>query len=229
MASMSDLGPTASTTVRYAERARYDRETVHAVLDAGLVAHVGFVVEGDPFVIPMVYARVGDDLLLHGSPATRMFRTLRPAPRICVTITLVDGLVLARSAFHHSANYRSAVVVGHPEDVEDLAERAAALDAITERLAPGRLEHLRPMTEKELRGTRVVRLPITEASAKVRTGPPIDEEEDYELPIWAGVLPLSTAVGALVPDERNPADVVAPEHVARLEGLVLRGAGALPG
>jgi nitroimidazol reductase NimA-like FMN-containing flavoprotein (pyridoxamine 5'-phosphate oxidase superfamily) len=224
---MSDLGPTASTTVRYAERARYDRDTVHAVLDAGLLAHVGFVVDGDPFVIPMVHARSGDHLLLHGSPATRLFRALRPAPRICVTVTLVDGLVLARSAFHHSINYRSAVVVGHPEQVEDLDERAAALDVITERLAPGRNEHLRPMSDKDLRGTRVVRLPITEASAKVRSGPPHDEDEDYALPIWAGVQPLTTGFGPVVPDERNLADLDVPAHVATHEGTVLPGAGVL--
>jgi hypothetical protein len=227
MAAMSDLGPTPNTTVRYPGRGRYDRETVHTVLDAGLVAHVGFVVEGDPFVIPMVYARRDDELLLHGSPATRLFRTLRPAPRICATVTLVDGLVLGRSAFHHSANYRSAVVVGHPEDVEDLDERAAALEAITERLAPGRVEHLRPMSEKEVRGTRVVRLPITEASAKVRTGPPVDEEEDYELPIWAGVLPLTTGFGELVADERNLSGVDVPPEVAARVGQHLPGAGAL--
>lgn len=224
---MSDFEPTAGTTVRYPGRGRYDRETVHAVLDAGLVAHVGFVVDGDPFVMPMVHARVDDHLLLHGSPATRLFRSLRPAPRICVTVTLVDGLVLARSAFHHSVNYRSAVVVGHPESVEDLDERAAALEAITERLAPGRPERLRPMTEKEVRGTRVVRLAIDEASAKVRTGPPLDEEDDYALPIWAGVLPLSTRFGAVVADERNLPDVEVPPEIARRVGQDLPGAGAL--
>lgn len=222
-----DLGPTPATTVRYPGRGRYDRATVHAILDEGLVAHVGFVVDGDPFVVPMVYARDGDDLLLHGSPATRLFRTMRPAPRICATVTLVDGLVLARSAFHHSANYRSVVVVGEPVEVDDLDERGAALDVITERLAPGRLEHLRTTTEKELRGTRVVRLPITEASAKVRTGGPGDEEEDYELPIWAGVLPLTTGVGEVVPDERNLDGLDVPDHVAARQGAVRPGAGVL--
>jgi hypothetical protein len=222
-----ELGPTPATAVRYAERGRYDRATVHSILDQGLLAHVGFVVDGDPFVIPMVYARVGDHLLLHGSPATRLFRTLRPAPRICVTVTLVDGLVLARSAFHHSANYRSVVVVGEPEDVEDLAARGEALDRITERLAPGRLEHLRPMSDKERRGTRVVRLPITEASAKVRSGPPSDEDEDYELPIWAGVLPLSTGFGPVVSDERNQPGLPVPEHVFAQADVVHPGSGVL--
>ena len=222
-----DLGPTPATTVRYAARARYDRATVHSILDQGLLAHVGFVVDGDPFVIPMVYARVGDDLLLHGSPATRLFRALRPAPRICVTVTLVDGLVLARSAFHHSANYRSVVVVGEPEQVDDLKERAEALDRITERLVPGRLEHLRPVSDKDLRGTRVVRLPITEASAKLRSGPPSDEEEDYELPIWAGVLPFSTGIGAAIPDERNLPGVALPEHVVAQMDVVHPGSGVL--
>jgi hypothetical protein len=224
---MSDLGPTPATEVRYAARGRYDRATVHAILDAGLIAHVGFVVDGDPFVIPMIYARVGDDLLLHGSPATRMFRTMRRRPRICATVTLVDGLVLARSAFHHSANYRSAVVVGEPQDVDDLDERMAALESITDRMAPGRVPSLRAMTEKEARGTRVVRLPITEASAKIREGGPIDEEEDYDLPIWAGVLPLTTGVGQAVPDDRNLSDVAVPEHVRAWEGAVVGGAGVL--
>jgi len=226
-AAGDDFDLTLATTVRYAARGRYDRETVHAILDEGLLAHVGFVVDGDPFVIPMIYARVGDDLLLHGSPATRLFRTLRPKPRICVTVTLVDGLVLARSAFHHSANYRSAVVVGEPEEVEDLRARAEALDHITERLAPGRREHLRPMSDKDLRGTRVVRLPITEASAKVRSGQPSDEEGDYDLPIWAGVLPLTSGVGLAIPDERNLPGLSVPGHVAAQMNAAYPGNGVL--
>jgi uncharacterized protein len=212
-----DLEPTPSTTIRKEARGHYDRPTVHAILDEGLVAHVGFVVDGDPFVIPMVYARRGDELLLHGSPATRLFRTLRPRPRICATVTLVDGLVLARSAFNHSVNYRSVVVVGEPDEVADHDERIAALDAITEKLTPGRIPSLRAMTDKEVKGTRVVRLPITEASAKVREGPPIDEDEDYDLPIWAGVLPFRTAVGTALPDPSNHDGLAVPDHVRAME------------
>lgn len=218
------FAPNEHTTVRYAERATYDRSVVHAILDEALLCHVGFVSRGRTVVIPLLHARVGDDLLLHGSPATRLFRTLKPAPEICVTVTLLDGLVLARSAFHHSANYRSAVVFGRPEVVDDLDAKFAALDAFTDKLVPERRAHLRTMTGKEVRGTSVFRLAITEASAKIRSGPPGDEEADYELPIWAGVVPLRTGFADPIPDPRNLSDLTVPAHVASM--ISERGAGS---
>ncbi len=164
-------------------------------------------------VIPTLHARIDDHLLLHGSVASRMLRAAA-AQEICVTVTLVDGFVLARSAFHHSMNYRSVVILGTPEVVPD-DQKPAALDALTEALVPGRLPFLRPMTDKEVRATSVLRLPITEASAKVRTGPPIDDEEDYELEMWAGVLPVSTTYGKplIDPGSRFP-EAEVPRHVS---------------
>ncbi|MFN0088868.1 MAG: pyridoxamine 5'-phosphate oxidase family protein [Acidimicrobiales bacterium] len=207
--------PTARTTVRrLPERGRYDRATVHAILDEGFVCHVGFVWDGRPAVIPTAYGRVGDTLYLHGSPASRMLRTLRgEGVDCCVTVTLVDGLVLARSAFHHSINYRSVVVFGRATEVRDPAEKAAALDAFVDHVHPGRRGALRATTEAELRATLVLALPIEEASAKLRAGPPIDDEEDYELAIWAGVVPLSLTPGPPAPDPRLPEGIPTPGHV----------------
>jgi nitroimidazol reductase NimA-like FMN-containing flavoprotein (pyridoxamine 5'-phosphate oxidase superfamily) len=163
--------------------------------------------------MPMLHARVGDLLLLHGSPATRLFRLLKQGPEVCVSATLLDGLVLARSAFHHSANYRSVVVFGRPEPVTDLDERRRALDALTDRLVPGRRPALRPMTDKEVRATAMVSLPIVEASAKVRTGPPIDDEEDRDWPVWAGVLPIMTRFAEPIPDPFTDRHAAIPDHV----------------
>ena len=191
-----------STVRRLPERARYDRATVDAILDEGLVCHVGFVVDGQPYVIPTIHARMGDHLVIHGSAAARMLRTLAGGVPLCVTVTLVDGLVLARSAFHHSLNYRSVVVLGRATEVADPEEKRRALDAIVEHVVPGRLAHVRPPKESELRQTRVLSLPLSEASAKVRTGPPKDDEEDYALPVWAGELPLRLQTLAPVPDSR---------------------------
>ncbi len=184
-------GPTPRTTVRrLPERARYDRTTIHAILDEGLVCHVGFVDEGQPFVIPSAYARVGERLVVHGSAASRMVKALAAGTPACVTVTLLDGLVLARSGFHHSMNYRSVVVVGTATELTEPAEKRRALDAIVEHVVPGRVASVRPPSENELRATRVVALPLDEASAKVRTGPPKDDEDDYALAVWAGELPL---------------------------------------
>lgn len=193
--------PTDRTTVkRLPDRGRYDAESVHGILDAGFVAHVGFVAEGvGPVVIPTAYGRVGDVLYLHGSPASRMLRSLKRGIDVCVTVTLVDGLVLARSAFHHSINYRSVVVFGTATEVTDLEEKAEALRAFVDHVAPGRSDEVRGGDEKELRGTTVLALPIVEASAKVRTGPPIDEERDLHLDAWAGVLPIPPTPGVPVP------------------------------
>jgi len=207
-------GPTPRTTVRrLPDRARYDRDTVHAILDEGLVCHVGFVDEGQPFVIPSSYARVGDRLVLHGSAASRMLRALAGGAPACVTVTLLDGLVLARSGFHHSMNFRSVVVLGRATEVTDPGEKRLALDAIVEHVAPGRAAGVRPPSEGELRATRVVWLPLDEASAKVRTGPPKDDEADYALPVWAGELPLRLEPLEPIADPRLGPGIEPPPHV----------------
>ena len=202
---MSDLEPTPRTTLRrLPARGHFDRATVNAILDEALVCHVGFVADGQPFVIPTIHARVGDHVFVHGSAASRMLKTLQGGVPVCLTATLLDGLVLARSAFHHSMNYRSVVVLGDAAAVTEEGEKWDALHAIVEHVAPGRWSEGREPSPKELAGTLVLRLPIEEASAKVRTGPPLDDEEDYALECWAGVLPLRLTPGAPVPDPRMP-------------------------
>ena len=188
-----------STVKRQPDRARYDAEAVHAVLDAAPMGHLGFVVDGQPFVIPMLFGRVGDAVYLHGSVASRMLRTLAGGVEVCLTVSLVDGLVLARSAFHHSMNYRSAVVFGRAVPV-DGDEKLAALKAISEHLRPGRWDEVREPSDLELRQTSVLRLDVEEASAKARTGGPIEEPEDLDLPVWAGVVPCELVWGTPVPD-----------------------------
>lgn len=202
---------------RAAQRAAYDRRTVDEIVDAALVAHVGTIREGRPVVIPMLAVRDGDWLLLHGAPAAGTFRRGR-GQEVCVEMTLLDGIVLARSAFHHSLNYRSVVILGEAEVVSDEAERERSLAALVERIAPGRNHQLRPMTDTELRQTAVMRVSLERASAKVRTGPPIDEDEDYDWPVWAGVLPVTTAIGRPVPDPRLDEGVEVPQHVLDLAG-----------
>ena len=192
----STTPPSARTTVRRVpDRGSYDRDLAHAILDEGLVAHVGLATEHGPVVIPTLYARDGDRLLLHGSPASRLLRGGVKGAEMCVTVTLVDGLVLARSAFHHSMNYRSVVVFGHAQPIEDLDERRAALDVIVEHIVPGRTGDTRQPSEKEVRGTLALALPLDEFSVKVRAGGALDEPEDMDLPVWAGVIPLATAAG----------------------------------
>jgi uncharacterized protein len=200
---------------RVPARGRYDRETIHAILDETLISHVGFAQDGEPVVIPMLHARVGERLYLHGSSASRLLRALAAGAPVCVTATLVDGLVLARSAFHHSINYRSVVVFGTARLVEPQEERLAALELFTEKLVPGRWPEVRPPSTQELKGTKVLSLPLDEASAKVRTGPPVDDDEDYDLPVWAGVLPMSTVVHEPEPDPRLDPRVEVPAHAAR--------------
>jgi hypothetical protein len=208
--------PSQRTQVRRVpQRAAYDRATIEAILDEGLVCHVGFAVDGQPYVIPMNYGRAGEHLYLHGSQASRLLRSLRDGVPVCATVTLLDGLVLARSAYHHSMNYRSVVVVGTAVEATDPAERLAALEAISEHVLRGRWREVRPPSDKELRGTMVLRLPIAEASAKIRTGPPLDDEEDYALPCWAGVLPLRLAPAEPVPDPRLGAGIAPPGPVSR--------------
>jgi nitroimidazol reductase NimA-like FMN-containing flavoprotein (pyridoxamine 5'-phosphate oxidase superfamily) len=207
-------GPTPRSTVRrLPDRARYDRASVDAILDEGLVCHVGFVDDGQAYVIPSVYARQGDRLVLHGSAASRMLKVLAAGAPACVTVTLLDGLVLARSEFHHSMNYRSAVVLGRATEVVDPGEKRRALRAIVEHVAPGRAGSVRPPNERELRATRVVAIALDEASAKVRTGPPKDDEEDYALPVWAGELPLRLEPRAPVADPRPGPAIPPPPHV----------------
>jgi uncharacterized protein len=189
---------------RLGQRASYDPAVLNAILDEALVCHVGFDVDGQPYVIPTIYARVGDAVYIHGSVASRMLRTLGEGVPVCVTVTLVDGLVLARSAFHHSMNYRSAVILGRAEEVSDEAEKEMGLRAIVEHVVPGRSAEVRAPNAREMKATTVLRLPLKEASAKIRTGPPVDDEEDYALPCWAGVLPLRLAALPPVADARVP-------------------------
>jgi nitroimidazol reductase NimA-like FMN-containing flavoprotein (pyridoxamine 5'-phosphate oxidase superfamily) len=196
---------TARTQVkRLPKRGQYDRETIESILDEGFICHVGFVHDGSPVVIPTGYARSGDRLYIHGSAASRMLRSLDQGVEVCVTVTLLDGLVLARSAFHHSMNYRSVVIFGTAKAVTDEVEKNEALRLFTEHVVPGRWEQIRWPTAQELKATTVLSLPIEEASAKVRTGPPIDDEEDYAMSVWAGVLPLQLTKGSPVADSRLP-------------------------
>jgi nitroimidazol reductase NimA-like FMN-containing flavoprotein (pyridoxamine 5'-phosphate oxidase superfamily) len=197
---------------RLPERGAYDRATVHAILDEGFVCHVGFVVDGQPYVIPTGYARVGETLYLHGSTGSRL--GLRPGMDVCVTVTLVDGLVLARAAFHHSMNFRSVMAIGRTRPIGDPREKEAALRALVEHIVPGRSDEVRGGDSRELAATAVLALPLDEVSAKVRTGPPKDDDADYDLPVWAGVLPLALTVGAPAPDPVLDPSIPVPGHAA---------------
>jgi len=206
------------TVRRHPERGHYDRETIDSILDEAIVAHVGFVRDGQPYVIPMAFVRVDDDLFLHGSAGSRLLRTLRDGAPVAVTVTLLDGLVLARSVFNSSMNYRSVVVLGVATEISDLEAKREAMRRYTERLMPGRWGEVRTPTDKELRTTTVVALPLDEASAKVRTGPPIDEPEDADAPVWAGVLPLRLVAGEPEPDEGVPPGTPLPRTIASRDG-----------
>src|ERR1043165_7231701 len=198
---MTDSLQTTRTTVRrLPDRGIYDRDTICAILDEALICHVGFIVDGQPFVIPTIHWRDGDTLYVHGSAASRMLRTLRGGVDACVTVTLFDGLVLARSAFNHSMNYRSVVVLGKAREVDDRDEKLRALDRLVHPITPDRAADVRAPNESELRQTLVLALPLAEASAKVRSGPPIDDDEDYALGVWAGVVPISMAKGEPIRD-----------------------------
>lgn len=199
---------------RLPKRAAYDRATVDSILDEALVCHLGFVHQRQPYVIPTLHARIGDRLYVHGSAASRMLGTLATGVPACVTVTLLDGLVLARSAFHHSVNYRSVVLLGTAVALTDLHEKTAALRAFTNHLVPGRWDDIRPPTPQELKATSVLYLSLDEVSAKVRTGPPVDDEEDYALDVWAGVVPLSLQAGAPLPDERLSDRIRPPAYAA---------------
>jgi uncharacterized protein len=207
--------PTARTTLkRLPDRGTYDREAVYSILDEGLLCHVGFVVDGQPYVIPTSYARIDDRLYIHGAVASRMLSTLRLGQPACIEVTLVDGLVLARSAFHHSMNYRSVVILGMAQESVDFEEKRRALEAVVEHVVPGRLAGTRRPSAAEIAGTRVLWMPIQEASAKVRTGPPLDSEEDQALPHWAGVLPLRMLPGPPVADPTLALGISVPAHVS---------------
>ena len=206
--------PASATVRRLPARANYDADVINAILDEGLVAHVGFVEDGRPFVIPMVYARDGDRILLHGSPASRIQRALRSGASICVTVTLIDGLVLARSAAHHSMNYRSVVAFGKGVPIDDEAPKRAAFERIVEHVIPGRFEDCRVPNARDFADTSVVAIEIEAVSAKIRTGPPIDEKPDYETPHWAGVIPLEAKWGEPIPDAKLAADIAVPHYLA---------------
>lgn len=195
------------------KRASYDRAVINGILDEGLFCHVGFTLDGQPYVIPTIHARVGSQLYIHGSALSRMLRSLREGIPICITVTLLDGLVLARSAFHHSMNYRSVVILGIAAEVTDPAERFAALKAIVDHVIPHRWDDIRWPNEAELKATMILRVPIEEASAKVRTGAPIDDESDYELPCWAGEIPLRLIPSPPIPDPRLHSKATLPEYV----------------
>ncbi|AWK87222.1 pyridoxamine 5'-phosphate oxidase family protein [Azospirillum thermophilum] len=195
------LAPTPRTrTVRMHERGQYDAAAIHAIIDEAPVCHIGFLDGTTPVVIPTVPWRVGNELLIHGASSSRMIRRLQDGGESCVTVTLIDGWVLARSAFHHSVNYRSVVLFGRPRLVSEEREKRAALDALVDKIEPGRSARARPANAQELKATAVLAFPIAEASAKVRSGPPSDDPEDMGLPVWAGVVPLSLVAGEPVPD-----------------------------
>ena len=197
---------------RQPSRGVFDRAVVETILDEGIVCHLGFIHHGFPVVLPTLYARVGDIVYVHGSTASRLLRTLADGCDACLTVTLLDGLVLARSAFHHSANYRSVVVFGRARRVDSHVEKLAALEAFSEHVVPGRWTDVRPPSTRELRATTVLLLPLDEASAKIRSGPPIDEEDDYARPVWAGVIPLRLTAGVAETDNHVPAEVAVPNY-----------------
>ncbi len=200
--------------VREPHRGVYDRETIYKILDEGLVCHVGFSADAQPFVIPTLYARVGDAIYFHGSAASRMLRGASTGVPVCITVTLTDGLVLARSVFNHSMNYRSVVALGNATLVEAADEKVEALHAFTEKILPGRWEDARQPNEKELKATSILKVPLTEVSAKVRSGPVQDDEEDYALPVWAGIVPLHLQARAPIRDERCDPAIPVPAYAA---------------
>ena len=212
---MESFTATERTTLkRLPVRGAFDRETVYRILDEAFICHVGFSVEAQPYVIPTGFGRIDDSLYVHGSAASRMLRSLEGGIAVCVTVTLVDGLVLARSAFHHSMNYRSVVILGTATVVNESNEKMTALRAISDQIVPGRWDEVREPNENELKATLVLRLPLVEVSAKIRTGPPIDDEEDMDLNVWAGELPLSLTTGTPVPDAKLRVAATIPDYIA---------------
>ena len=215
MGAMSDAPTDRAQVKRLPERGRYDRETVDAILDEALFCHLAWVQDGSPRVVPTIHARDGDTLFVHGSQASRTLRAARDGAEVCVEVTLLDGLVLARSAFHHSMNYRSVVVYGLAREVDDPDEKWHAQKVLVDHVVRGRSDDVRMPNEPELKQTMILAVPLDEASAKIRTGPAKDDEEDYDLPIWAGVLPLRVEPGDIVPDPRLGDGLEPPENVTR--------------
>jgi len=201
--------------VREPHRAVYDRETIYAILDEGIVCHVGFAVEAQPFVIPTMFARVGDHIYFHGSAASRMLRNLSGGLPVCITVTLADGLVLARSVFNHSMNYRSVVALGNAALIDDPNEKLVALQSFTEKILKGRWNDARQPNEKELKATSILKLPLTEVSAKVRVGDVEDDAEDYPLSVWAGIIPFRTVVDPPIRDSRCDPSIPTPAYAAQ--------------
>jgi uncharacterized protein len=228
---VSDPASERTTLHRYAHRALYDRQTVNAILDEGLVCHVGLQTDrGFPVVIPLAYGRDGDIVYLHGSAASRLFRGARgPDIEICMTVTFVDGLVVARSTYNTDINYRSVVIIGQATEVKDLEEKRRGLDLMVDHIIPGRSRDARPPTEKELRSTMLLKLPLGESSAKVRTGWPLDEEEDYDLEIWAGVIPFTTVTEPPRVDPDLRVEVPTPDYVERYRRPVAAPVGEMVG
>jgi nitroimidazol reductase NimA-like FMN-containing flavoprotein (pyridoxamine 5'-phosphate oxidase superfamily) len=211
----TEMPTTRTRVVRESDRAVYDREPVYRILDEGFLCHVGFAVDGQPFVIPTSYGRKDASLYIHGSAASRMLRQMKEGVAVCITVTLLDGLVLARSVFNHSMNYRSVVILGTATLVDDPEEKLAALRILSEHILPGRWNDSRQPNERELKATSVLRVPIEEFSAKVRQGPPLDDEPDYSFPTWAGVVPLEVKVGVPIDDERLLPGKGVPEYVRK--------------
>ncbi len=220
---MNDFKATARSKLkRLPKRGHYDRKTVYAVLDAGFVCHVGYVIDGAPYVTPTCYWREGDAVYWHGSSASRMLRHLEKGAQCCLTVTHVDALVLARSGFHHSINYRAAMLFGRAHKVEDPQEKLAKMETFVERIAPGRWQGLRPVNKQELKATTLLGMDMSEASAKIRTGPPIDDDEDYALPIWAGLVPIEMVAGAAYDDGQLAAGTKPPSHLADFTHIGLK-------
>src|SRR5579862_6085122 len=222
-----DIKQTARTTInRMRKRGTYDREVIHAILDRSIVCHVGVVVDGTPRVLPTLHARLDDSVFIHGAASNRMLRTAAEGIEVCLTATLIDGLVMARSAFHHSVNYRSAVIFGVATEVTDRERKLAAMRALVEHIAPGRWDNSRQPNPKELAATSILELPIAEASAKVRTGGPLDDEEDYALPVWAGVIPLTTRASIPTVDARLTPTIAMPPHISEFRPPDARALGS---
>ena len=217
-ATPPDFQPTKRTRIkRLHYRAVFDRETVYAILDAGLMCHVGYVIDGEPYVTPTAYWRAGDRVYWHGSSASKMLRAVEKGIPVCFTVALLDGLVLARSGFHSSINYRSVMAFGAADKVTEGADKLAALEAFTERVTPGRWAELRPVQKQELKATTVLSMKLEEVACKVRTGPPADDEEDYDLDVWAGVVPVATAIGAAEDDPKLKPGVAKPDYLKQVK------------
>jgi nitroimidazol reductase NimA-like FMN-containing flavoprotein (pyridoxamine 5'-phosphate oxidase superfamily) len=213
---MSQIPQTERTTLkRLPKRGSFDRQVINSILDEGFICHVGFIADNKPVVIPTGYARVDENVIIHGSQASRMLRALGKGIDVCVTVTLIDGLVLARSAFHHSMNYRSVVVFGRASIIDGREEKLVALRALSEHMIPDRWDYVREPNEQELQQTTVLSVPLNEASAKIRTGQPVDDDEDYELTVWAGVLPLSVSAETPIADPRLASNIAVPDYVLR--------------